>query len=109
MEFEHQLVKGRGVKITINTDGQEIARGYLYVLHNDLREQPFGFIEDVFVDENSRGQGIGAKLIQEIIEEAKRQGCYKIIATSRHTNEIAHKFYEKLGFKNHGIEFRINL
>ena len=43
------------------------------------------------------------------IEEAKKQGCYKLVGTSRHGRDKLHKWYEELGFKNYGLEFRINL
>ena len=109
MDFQTQSIDVVGKKITIIEDGEEIARAFLYVLHNELHKEPFGFIEDVLVDENYRGRGIGTKLITEVIAEAKRQGCYKLIATSRYSNEKAHKFYDKLGFKNHGAEFRMDL
>jgi hypothetical protein len=43
-----------------------------------------------------------------IIKEAKKLGCYKLIATSRHSNLGAHKLYAKLGLKKHGLEFRLD-
>jgi len=66
-------------------------------------------LEDVFVDENLRGRGLGMQIINAIIKEAKRNKCYKIVATSRHSRPKVHRLYEKLGFKNHGIEFRMDL
>ena len=90
-------------------DDKKLARVTLYILKNDLHDKPFGLIEDVCVCEEMRGQGIGSQLLREVIKEAKQQGCYKIIATSRHSRKKVHKFYEKLGFKNYGLEFRMNL
>lgn len=78
-------------------------------MNNDLHKEPFGFIEDVFVDKKVRCCGHGSRLIQEIVEEARRQGCYKIIATSRKSRENVHRFYEQNGFKKHGYEFRLDL
>ncbi len=66
-------------------------------------------MEDVFVDKKLRGQGIGTILVKKIIAEAKKNKCYKLIATSRHKRPRVHAFYEKLGFKNHGLEFRVDL
>ena len=43
-----------------------------------------------------------------IIEEAKNKGCYKLIAQSRYGNK-AHGLYEKIGFEDHGKNFRMNL
>lgn len=86
----------------------EIGRAYLYLLKNDLHQQPFGFIEDVFIEEPHRGQGFGSLLIKKIISEAKTRSCYKLICTSRYKNTKVHQLYEKLGFSDHGKEFRIN-
>ena len=109
MDFQTQNIDVFGKKITIVENGKEAARATLYVLKNNLHDKPFGLIEDVCVCEEMRGQGVGSQLLGEIIREAKQYGCYKIIATSRNTREKVHKFYEKLGFTNYGLEFRMDL
>ena len=78
-------------------------------MKNDSHKQPFGLMEDVFIDEPLRGKGYGTKLVKEIIKEFKKQNCYKLIATSRYPRDKVHKLYEKLGFEDWGKEFRINL
>src|SRR3989344_6896346 len=108
MELKKLNVSGRGVKIILEENGQQIGRGFLYLLTNYLHDRPFGFIEDVFVDEAFRSKGYGKKITDAIIEEAKKQGCYKLICTSRFSHERAHHLYEKLGFKKHGNEFRMD-
>lgn len=109
MNIETQILKNAyAIKFTVQENGQEVGRAYLYVLQNDLHKQPFGFIEDVYVKEAYRSQGMGSSLVRQLIEEAKNQGCYKLICTSRLTS-TAHKFYERLGFKDHGKEFRMDL
>jgi GNAT superfamily N-acetyltransferase len=99
----------KGIKIFIEKRGKEVARAYLYMIQNDLRTERYGLMEDVFVDESQRGRGIGTKLVKKIIKLAKEYNCYKIIATSRYEREEVHKLYEKLGFKNFGIEFKMYL
>jgi GNAT superfamily N-acetyltransferase len=77
-------------------------------MKNDLHQKPFGLLEDVYIDPKYRGKGRGTSLVQFIINRAKEMGCYKIIATSRHSRKKVHQFYENLNFKNQGIEFRID-
>jgi hypothetical protein len=36
-------------------------------------------------------------------------GCYMLIATSRHSRPKVHDLYRRLGFEDHGIEFRMDL
>ena len=98
-----------GVRITATEKDKEIGRVWLYVLHNNLHKEPYGLLEDVFVEEEHRGKGVGKKLVQEAIEEAKKIGCYKLIANARSSKEIVCAWYQKFGFKQHGVEFRMNL
>lgn len=109
MELKKQEKQTNAIKFEAVESGKVIGRAYLYLIHNDLHSKPYGLLEDVFVEEEYRGQGIGTKLIQAVIKEAKEKGCYKLIGTSRHFRPKVHEMYEKLGFKNYGVEFRINL
>ena len=108
MMIEQKTINISGIKFFIEVNKKEIARAYLYILFNDLHEKPFGFLEDVFVDKDSRGKGIGKQIIKTAIKEAKKQGCYKLIATSRYSRKKVHEFYKGLRFKKHGVEFRID-
>lgn len=101
--------KSYAIKVTAEENGMVLGSAYLYIMFNDLHKEPFGFLENVFVKEGNRGKGVGSKLVEAVIAEAKRQNCYKIICTSRSINLEVHKFYNKLGFKDYGKEFRINL
>ena len=110
MNIIQNNVKCSGIKFT-KQDGQgkELGRAFLYVMHNDLHGQPFGFMEDVYVSEEMRGQGLGTSLVEQVIKTAKEMGCYKLIATSRYSRPKVHKLYIELGFIDHGKEFRIDL
>ncbi len=88
--------------------GKEVARAYLYILKNDLHEKPFGLMEDVYVHENHRSQGLGTKLVVELIKAAELNNCYKLIGTSRYDRPKVHALYIHLGFKDRGKEFRID-
>ena len=109
MEIQKKEINATGVKLYVEQNGYEVARTYLYLLTNDLHDRPFGLMEDVFVIEPLRGQGYGSKLVETLVEEAKVRGYYKLICTSRHTKPEVHELYEILGFKNHGLEFRMDL
>lgn len=108
MEIESKPLNPTGIKFYVKSGEAEVGRAYLYLLSNDLHEQPFGFMEDVFVEETQRGSGIGSRLVQRVIDEARVRGCYKLICTSRHEKPKVHELYKTLGFKDHGKEFRID-
>ena len=99
----------RGIRFSIAGENGEVARAYLYLMTNDLHDAPFGLLEDVFVAESERGSGLGTALVNEVIAAAREAGCYKLVATSRASRPKVHELYERLGFANHGLEFRMNL
>ncbi|MGI9603108.1 MAG: GNAT family N-acetyltransferase [Acidimicrobiales bacterium] len=56
------------------------------------------WIEDVVVDEEVRGQGVGAMLNEAAIERARASGCTTVDLTSRPSREAANRLYQRLGF-----------
>ena len=110
MVTKTQEAFSQGLRISLeNEKGIEVAHAYIYIAKNDLHQLPFAFIEDVMVDESCRGQGLGKKIMQKLIELARQYCCYKIVACSRHNRTQVHKFYSDLGFTNRGLEFRLDL
>lgn len=109
MQIAMDKINALGKRITLRKDDKEIGSLYLYILLNDMHARPFGFIEDVFIKESERGKGLGSQLVEKAVSEARRVGCYKVIMTSRYSSEQVHKLYEKLGFSDHGKEFRLDL
>jgi phosphinothricin acetyltransferase len=63
-----------------------------------------GLIEDVAVNENYRGKGIGKKLVQKLIGLASDKKCDKIILNSSEKNS---SFYKKIGFEKNQIQMII--
>ena len=108
MKIEREARSAQGIRFSVAGVDGEIARAYLYIMHNDLHEAPFGLLEDVYVDEGERGSGIGSRLVTEVVAAAREAGCYKLIATSRTARPKVHELYERLGFERHGFEFRMN-
>lgn len=110
MRIKKEKIKvERGIKIVFEENGKLIGRVYLYLIKNDLHEKPYGLLEDLYVEEEYRGQKIGSKLAQAVIAEAKKLGCYKLLAQSRHSRIKVHEFYKRLGFVDYGKNFRLNL
>jgi ribosomal protein S18 acetylase RimI-like enzyme len=63
-------------------------------------------IEDVVIDSNYRGKGLGKLLINHLIKFSKSLDSDKIILNSKESNT---KFYEKLGFKKNETQMIIRL
>jgi GNAT superfamily N-acetyltransferase len=67
---------------------------FLFTYSNFLA-LPTLFIEDIFVLEEYRRQGVGKKMFEFIKEIAKREGCGRMDFTVLKWNKTAQGFYEK--------------
>ena len=63
-------------------------------------------IEDIVVDKEYRGMGIGKKLLTYAIDFSKLNNCYKIILNCKPDLE---EFYQKVGFECKNIQMSIYL
>ncbi len=57
------------------------------------------WIEDVVVDADARGHGIGALLNQAALDEARSRGAKDVSLTSRPSREAANRLYRRIGFE----------
>lgn len=57
------------------------------------------WIEDVVVDANARGQGVGAVLSEAALDRARREGAKTVDLTSRPSREVANRLYKRIGFE----------
>jgi len=57
------------------------------------------WIEDVVVDDEVRGQGVGEALNRTALELAAEQGARSVDLTSRPSREAANRLYRRLGFE----------
>ncbi len=64
-----------------------------------------GHIEDVVIAKEFQGSGIGEKLINFVLEYAKKNECYKTILDC---SDDLKPFYEKIGFKKHSNSMRFD-
>lgn len=81
------------------------------LIRNDLHDAPYGLLEDLYVEAQARGQGVGRVLHDAVLRKARECGCYKLIGTSRDdgTRDAVHTMYERWGYARHGIEFRMEV
>ena len=63
-----------------------------------------GHVEDVVVDKNCRGEGIGKMMLDYLTRKAEILECYKVILDCDSKNV---PFYEKCGFENKGVEMAL--
>ena len=68
-----------------------------------MTERSTLYIDDICVDENTRGQGVGRALYDHILDYAREAGCYNVTLNVWSCNPGAMAFYEKLGMAPYKI------
>ena len=56
------------------------------------------WIEDVVVDEEARGHGVGELLNRAALDRAREMGAKTVDLTSRPSREAANRLYQRIGF-----------
>jgi GNAT superfamily N-acetyltransferase len=57
-------------------------------------------LEDVIVRSEYRGGGLGRRLVEHVLEWAKRRGMVRVTLLTDRNNQAALDFYHKLGFEH---------
>ena len=89
--------------IFVATDEDGYVLGYAFCmfqqhLHdNILTDIKTLYIDDLCVEEVSRGQHIGRQLYEYVLDFARREGCYNVTLNVWECNPGAKAFYEKCG------------
>ena len=107
--LEKQLENPACSVLVARLDDKIIGTATIYFIDVAAHGQPYAFLEGLVIHEDHRGNGHGTAFFKECTKIAKTKNCYKMIFTSGTDREDAHKFYEKLGFKKWGYEFRMDL
>ena len=56
-------------------------------------------VQTVAVAPEAQGSGLGATLLQDLLDEATRRGCGEVLLEVRVDNEPARRLYERHGFE----------
>jgi GNAT superfamily N-acetyltransferase len=71
--------------------------------------RPVGYLEDLFVDPEARGLGMGRQLIEGCMALGQREGWSKLYWRTNSDNRRAQVLYEKLAQKGDWIHFEVRL
>lgn len=80
-----------------------------YVNNNILTDVKTLYIDDLCVDEELRGQGVGKQLYDYVLAFAKEQSFYNVTLNVWSCNEGAMQFYEKCGLKPQKVGMEVIL
>jgi len=67
-----------------------------YLIHESTSQlRPVCYLQDLFVDPEIRGEGVGARLIDWLVDEAKRNGWSRLYWNTRENNYRARALYDR--------------
>lgn len=92
------ITHDKNVACMVARDGERIVgMATLYIITKFSKRN--GHVEDVVVDDAYRGQGLGEKIMRELIAVAKSENVKTLHLTSRPERAAANKLYQKIGFE----------
>jgi len=80
-----------------NCEERMIAGFALYYIRYSTWKGQTMYLEDILVTESLRGQGIGQRLFDRLLEEAREKGFKRVTWQVRDWNEPAINFYKRQG------------
>ncbi|GAB3220575.1 GNAT family N-acetyltransferase [Glycomyces halotolerans] len=95
-----QILETPGLRLfVLEVDGAVVATTYLNVIPNLTRSAaPYAVIENVVVDQDKRGAGLGKRIMRATLNAAWDAGCYKAMLQTGTRNPDTHAFYQACGF-----------
>ena len=101
-----QLTNPRVVILVAEGSGEVL--GYAYAELEDVDYMalrgPAGVLHDLVVDPGQRGQGIGRRLLDEIVAGLAARGVPRIVLSTAERNAAAQRLFERAGFRRTMIE-----
>ncbi len=93
------IVTSPATRLLLAQRGDGVVAGMLTLALYRIPTETCAWIEDVVVDEQARGRGIGERLIRSALRLAEAEGVAVVDLTSRPTREAANRLYRRIGFQ----------
>lgn len=95
-DLEEVVENKNSILFTAQDDGKII--GCLTLVVFRIPTGVRAWIEDVVVDSEERGKGVGKELCNVAIDHARKMGARTVDLTSRQYRQAANSLYQKIGF-----------
>ncbi len=101
----HDLLRRNCVFFVAEVEGRiaGFVSGYVILRNPQLSVDRIGKVDNIFVDDEFRGLGIGTKLLEAFFQYCHGQAVEFIELSCDLANEKALKLYKKLGFKEQKV------
>ena len=95
--------------LVVEDDGQIVGITHFHYQLSTWTHTWHCYLEDLYVDEGSRGKGAARALIAEVKTLATNRRCSELFWITRSTNETARKLYDKVATPTDFVRYEIML
>ena len=86
--------------VAVDTKNEtESILGYAVADIDRRKQSKVGHILSIAIGKKYRRRGFGSRLLSKLINVLKSKGCTGVVLEVRVSNNVAHSFYQKLGFR----------
>jgi len=101
-ETWQRLQRGDGVfAFAARVDGQMLGITH-YLFHPSTWSAEVCYLQDLFVDQAARGQGLAQALIEQVARVARERGAPRLYWLTQQSNERARRLYDRVA-RHHGF------
>ena len=95
-------------RLAAATDGNPVGLVHFFPHAHTWYASPVCYLNDLYVQPGIRGDGIGKRLIEAVLDEARLQGWSEVYWHTQRNNSVARGLYDKItggtdGFVNYTI------
>jgi GNAT superfamily N-acetyltransferase len=95
--LREDLARGAFWCLVAEVEGRVVGFALGAHTYSTFRARPSVWLEDLFVEPEQRGTGIGKRLLLEVVEMARREGAGRVDWAVLDWNEPSIRFYEAMG------------
>lgn len=89
-------------------DGDEVVGMTHYLFHpSSWTDLPYCYLQDLYVDEHRRGQGIARALIDAVVQAASAYPAQRVYWLTQEDNSRARLLYDKIASATGFVQYRI--
>ncbi|MCR5404911.1 MAG: GNAT family N-acetyltransferase [Butyrivibrio sp.] len=100
-----EIISGDSTPVFVAVDERNTVLGHAFCIHRQITDDHVLtdirtlYIDDICVDENCRGMGVGKTLYEHVVAYARENDYYNITLNVWSCNPGALAFYESMGLK----------
>lgn len=83
--------------LAVDVDGSAVGLAHLIFHLSTWAERPYGYLEDLFVDQPGRGAGVAGRLFEALYETARQHSATRVYWHAQQYNAAARSLYDTVG------------